>query len=422
MLGGGVPKNFTQDVVVATDILGEEQPMHKYAMQITVADERDGALSGSTLQEACSWGKVDTTYEQMVYGEATTRAAAAGQRRLAPRRLEGPPAAQPERPVRLGRTRALPPAAPVPQWPGAALLFPGAKERDDDAAGLPRIGHHGPAHGPEPAAGRLPADGVESRSGQDGALGGGGRRGGRFAARGHQRPAPSPSRWWRTRRRPSRSPSVPDGAVAGLGAGRGYVDMSTVDAGTSRTIAAAAAAAGGRFLEAPVSGTKGPAEQATLIILAAGDRPLYDEAVPALEAMGKLHLFLGETGQAARLKLVVNMVMGGMMTAFSEGLALADRAGLADADLLQVLAAGALANPMFAVKGPLMVAGRDEPAFPLKHAQKDLRLALQLGDELGQPLATAAAANEVFKQARRAGLADRDFSAVHRVVAGRAAD
>ncbi len=71
MIGGGVPKNFTQDVVVATEILGEEQPMHKYAVQITVADERDGALSGSTLLEACSWGKVDTVYEQMVYGEAT---------------------------------------------------------------------------------------------------------------------------------------------------------------------------------------------------------------------------------------------------------------------------------------------------------------------------------------------------------------
>ncbi len=71
MIGGGVPKNFTQDVVVATEILGREQPMHKYAIQITVADERDGALSGSTLQEACSWGKVELTYEQMVYGEAT---------------------------------------------------------------------------------------------------------------------------------------------------------------------------------------------------------------------------------------------------------------------------------------------------------------------------------------------------------------
>ena len=71
MLGGGVPKNFTQDVVVATEILGEDKPMHKYAIQLTVADERDGALSGSTLLEACSWGKVDTVYEQMVYGELT---------------------------------------------------------------------------------------------------------------------------------------------------------------------------------------------------------------------------------------------------------------------------------------------------------------------------------------------------------------
>lgn len=71
MIGGGVPKNFAQDVVVAADVLGEEVPMHKYAVQITVADVRDGALSGSTLKEASSWGKVDTVFEQMVYSEAT---------------------------------------------------------------------------------------------------------------------------------------------------------------------------------------------------------------------------------------------------------------------------------------------------------------------------------------------------------------
>lgn len=71
MIGGGVPKNFAQDIVVAADILGTESPMHKYAIQVTVADVRDGALSSSTLKEASSWGKVDTTYEQMVYGEAT---------------------------------------------------------------------------------------------------------------------------------------------------------------------------------------------------------------------------------------------------------------------------------------------------------------------------------------------------------------
>lgn len=71
MLGGGVPKNFIQDVVVAAEVLGIEAEMHKYAIQITVADERDGALSGSTLKEASSWGKVETNFEQMVYSEAT---------------------------------------------------------------------------------------------------------------------------------------------------------------------------------------------------------------------------------------------------------------------------------------------------------------------------------------------------------------
>ena len=71
IIGGGVPKNFVQDTVVAADILGVNAPMHKYAVQLTVADERDGALSGSTLKEAHSWGKVDQGFEQMVYGEAT---------------------------------------------------------------------------------------------------------------------------------------------------------------------------------------------------------------------------------------------------------------------------------------------------------------------------------------------------------------
>jgi len=71
MIGGGVPKNFAQDTVVAADLLGFETAMHKYAIQITVADERDGALSGSTLREAHSWGKVDVVMEQMVFAEAT---------------------------------------------------------------------------------------------------------------------------------------------------------------------------------------------------------------------------------------------------------------------------------------------------------------------------------------------------------------
>lgn len=72
IIGGGVPKNFVQDTVICAEILGKEVPMHKYAVQITVADPRDGACSSSTLKEASSWGKVDTTYEQMVFAEATS--------------------------------------------------------------------------------------------------------------------------------------------------------------------------------------------------------------------------------------------------------------------------------------------------------------------------------------------------------------
>jgi len=72
MIGGGTPKNFAQDTVVCGEVLGFNLPMHKYAVQITVADVRDGACSSSTLKEAASWGKVDTVYEQMVYAEATT--------------------------------------------------------------------------------------------------------------------------------------------------------------------------------------------------------------------------------------------------------------------------------------------------------------------------------------------------------------
>ena len=72
IIGGGTPKNFAQDTVVCAEVLGKEVPMHKYAVQLTVADVRDGACSSSTLKEASSWGKVETTYEQMVYAEAST--------------------------------------------------------------------------------------------------------------------------------------------------------------------------------------------------------------------------------------------------------------------------------------------------------------------------------------------------------------
>ena len=208
----------------------------------------------------------------------------------------------------------------------------------------------------------------------------------------------------------------PEGALEGIGAGRGYVDMSTVDAETALEIGAAIAKKGGRFLEAPVSGSKKPAQDGTLIILAAGDQGLFDQALPLFDKMGKKSLFLGELGRGAQMKLIVNMMMGGMMAILCEGLALAGKAGLESADLLEVVDAGAIANPMFKMKGAQIAQGTFAPAFPLKHMQKDLRLAVALGDTLGQPLFSAAAANESFKRAKAMGLADQDFCAVFKVI------
>lgn len=209
------------------------------------------------------------------------------------------------------------------------------------------------------------------------------------------------------------------GIIAGLRPGAGYLDMSTVDTETALASAQYAHQRSALFLEAPVAGSRKPAEDATLTIMAAGDRQLYDKALPLLEKMGKKILYLGEAGSAARMKLANNLVMGGMLTAFCEGMALAVKTGLDPAQFLDVLDSGAMSNPMFRMKGAAVVENAEFPvAFPLKHMQKDLRLALQLAEKAGQPLFATATVNELFKKALAAGLGDADFAAVNRVIRG----
>lgn len=208
-----------------------------------------------------------------------------------------------------------------------------------------------------------------------------------------------------------------EGIVAGLSPGKGYVDMSTVDAETSRESARLAHELGALFLEAPVAGSRKPAEDAVLTIMAAGDRELYDTSLPVLEKMGKKILFLGETGKAAHMKLANNLVMCGALAALCEGIALAAWSGIDTAQLLEVLDSGAVANPMFRLKGPQIAANGEFPtAFPLRHMQKDLRLALRLAEEVGQPLFATATINELYKSALTRGYGDEDFAAVCRVI------
>ena len=208
----------------------------------------------------------------------------------------------------------------------------------------------------------------------------------------------------------------PHGVIQGVGPGKGYVDMSTVDPQTAEKIGISVQARGGQYLEAPVSGSLQPAKDGQLVIMAAGDQSLWDQVQPAFDVMGKKSVFLGDIGAAASMKIAVNMMMGGMMSVFSEALTLVQGCDLNGQDLLDVVAAGALACPMFQGKGAAVLAEIFDVNFPLKHLQKDLRLAVQLGDDKHVPLATAATANEMFKRACQQGLGEEDMCALFKTL------
>ena len=124
----------------------------------------------------------------------------------------------------------------------------------------------------------------------------------------------------------------------------------------------------------------------------------------------------GPAGQGTRVKLIVNMIMGTMMGAFSEGMALCAAAELPQDKLLEVLDLGAMANPMFKGKGPNMISGNFAPHFPLKHAQKDMRLALDLAAGLGVSLPTTQASDGVYRSVLEEH-GDEDFCAVYAAIA-----
>ncbi|KAG2589512.1 hypothetical protein PVAP13_5NG360400 [Panicum virgatum] len=154
------------------------------------------------------------------------------------------------------------------------------------------------------------------------------------------------------------------GAAEGLAPGKGYVDVSTVDGATSKLIGERITSTRASFLEAPVSGSK------KLIFLTAGDESLYKRVAPLLDVMGKSRFYLGDVGNGAAMKLVVNMVMGSMIVSFSEGLLLSEKVGLDPNTLVEVISQGAISAPMFSLKGPSMVKAAYPTAFPLKHQQR----------------------------------------------------
>ncbi|XP_074110544.1 nucleosome-destabilizing factor [Cotesia typhae] len=194
---------------------------------------------------------------------------------------------------------------------------------------------------------------------------------------------------------------------------KGYVEMTGIDAETSQDIAEAINAKGGRYLEAQVQGSKTHAHQGTLVILAAGDRSLFDECQSCFEAMGKNTFYFGEVGNASKMNLVLQLMAGITLAGLAESMALADRAGLQQKHVLEVLELTSLACPAILDKGKAIIDGGFPTQLPLQHMQKDLRLSLGMSDQLEQPLPLAAAANEVYKHAKRLGYGEHDASAVY---------
>lgn len=202
-----------------------------------------------------------------------------------------------------------------------------------------------------------------------------------------------------------------DGAIAGVSNGKILIDCATLTPERMQDECDRVTKAGGMFLEAPVSGSKVPAETGQLIFLCGGDQAVFDHALPALNCMGKASFLFGQVGQGSRMKLVVNMIMGVMMGALGEGVALCEAADLPGDKLLEVLDLGAMACPLFKGKGRSLL-NREYPTnFPLKHAQKDLGFALDLGRQEHLALPIAEAANSVFSSVLESR-GDEDFAAV----------
>jgi 3-hydroxyisobutyrate dehydrogenase-like beta-hydroxyacid dehydrogenase len=206
-----------------------------------------------------------------------------------------------------------------------------------------------------------------------------------------------------------------DGIQAGLAAGKIWVDMSTVSPRASRGLAERVHALGAAMLDAPVSGSVPQVQAGTLTIMVGGDKDSYARVEPLLRELGT-PTHIGENGQGLVLKLAVNISLAVQMLAFSEGLLLADRAGVDRKLAAEVMAESAIGSPMLKARVPLVLDLPDEAWFDVSLMQKDVALALDTGRELHVPLPSAAAADSVLTIARAFGYERRDIAALFQVL------
>jgi 3-hydroxyisobutyrate dehydrogenase-like beta-hydroxyacid dehydrogenase len=208
-----------------------------------------------------------------------------------------------------------------------------------------------------------------------------------------------------------------DGIIAGLGPGKVYVDMSTASPANTRALAAKVAERGAAMLDAPVSGSVLTLEQGKLAVMVGGDEEVFERVRPVLEAIGPKVFHVGPNGAAVTIKIASNLSLAVQMTAFSEGVLLAEKSGIPRAKAVEVLLGTVIASPMVTYRGPFVLEQPEEAWFDVNMMQKDLNLALELGRELEVPLPTTATVNELLTAARGLGLEHRDFAILFDVLA-----
>ena len=210
--------------------------------------------------------------------------------------------------------------------------------------------------------------------------------------------------------------SGPNGILAGRGEGKVWVDVSTVSPQVSRDLAERVRERGAAMLDAPVSGSVPQVQTGTLTIMVGGDENAYARVEPILRELGTPN-HIGENGQGLVLKLAINISLAVQMLAFAEGLLLADRAGIDRKRAVEVMAESPIGSPMLKARADLVLDLPDEAWFDVGLLQKDVVLALDTARQLGVPLLSAAAADEVLTLARAAGYEHRDIAALFEVLA-----
>lgn len=198
------------------------------------------------------------------------------------------------------------------------------------------------------------------------------------------------------------------------GQNKGYIEMTSMDPKVSRAISEEVTTKGGRYLEAPLTGSRIDADDGTLLILAAGDKSLYTECESCLKAVSKHHKYISaEVGTASKLSIIHNSLVGAAYAAVAESLALVSRTSLKPDDFLEILKYGVLNSDELLHKGHAMINKKYVNNTSLKHVQKSLDLGLTLGSEIGQPTPILAMANEVYKHCKLMRYGDHDVCAVY---------